>query len=83
MPLPQLIAADPNNLDALYGIGLTLIASSEKTQIQEAANYLADFIAKAPATDRRVPEVKSGLEALKAANNVEPEKPSKRKKGNL
>jgi|HubBroStandDraft_6_1064221.scaffolds.fasta_scaffold223330_1 tetratricopeptide (TPR) repeat protein len=77
------LAADPNNLDALYGIGLTLIASSEKTQIQEAANYLADFIAKAPATDRRVPEVKSGLEALKAANNVEPEKPSKRKKGNL
>jgi tetratricopeptide (TPR) repeat protein len=75
------LAADPNNLDALYGIGLTLVASTDKATLQEAANYLSDFIAKAPAADKRVPEVKSALDALKAANNVEAEKPSKRKKG--
>lgn len=75
-----ILTTDPNNLDALYGIGLTLIASPDKAVIQQAANYLGDFIAKAPATDRRVPDVKSALDALKAANNVEPEKPSKRKK---
>ncbi|HUK91979.1 MAG TPA: tetratricopeptide repeat protein [Blastocatellia bacterium] len=75
------LTTDPNNLDALYGIGLTLIASPDKAVIQQAANYLADFISKAPATDRRVPDVKSALDALKAVNNVEAEKPSKRKKG--
>jgi tetratricopeptide (TPR) repeat protein len=75
------LAADPNNLDALYGIGLTLVASTDKATLQEAANYLSDFIAKAPPADKRVPEVKSALDALKAANNVEAEKPSKRKKG--
>lgn len=75
------LTTDPNNLDALYGIGLNLIASPDKNVIQQAANYLADFLAKAPPTDRRVPEVKSGLDALKAAANVEPEKPAKRKKG--
>ncbi|HEY6334155.1 MAG TPA: carboxypeptidase regulatory-like domain-containing protein [Blastocatellia bacterium] len=76
-----ILATDASNLDALYGIGLTLIASPDKAVIQQAANYLGDFIAKAPATDRRVPDVKSALDALKAANNVEPEKPTRRKKG--
>jgi tetratricopeptide (TPR) repeat protein len=75
----SVLAADPNNADALYGLGLTLVASGERSKLQEAANYLADFAAKAPAADPRVAEVKSSLEALKNEFKVEAEKPSKRR----
>ena len=70
------IAADPTNFDALYGLGLTLIASTERAQIQEGAKTLADFVAKAPATDKRVPIVKEALEGVKNAYKVEAEKPA-------
>ncbi|HSE38109.1 MAG TPA: tetratricopeptide repeat protein, partial [Blastocatellia bacterium] len=69
-------AADPNNVDAIYGLGLTLIGSSERAQIQEGANALAEFLAKAPATDKRVPIVKSSLEELKSGLKIEAEKPA-------
>jgi len=72
----QVIAADPANFDALYGLGLTLIASTERAQIQEGANTLAEFVAKAPATDKRVPIVKEALEGVKNAYKVEAEKPA-------
>ena len=70
------LAADANNFDALYGLGLTLIASSERAQIQEGANTLAEFLVKAPATDKRVPIVKSSLEELKNGLKIEAEKPA-------
>jgi tetratricopeptide (TPR) repeat protein len=73
------ITADPANVDALYGLGLTLIAATEKEKIQEGANALADFVSKAPATDKRVPDVKAALEAVKEAYKVEAEKPAKRR----
>jgi tetratricopeptide (TPR) repeat protein len=72
------LAADPNNADAMYGLGLTLIASSEKERdkIQEGADMLALFVSKAPATDKRVPIVKEALEGVKNAYKIEAEKPS-------
>jgi tetratricopeptide (TPR) repeat protein len=73
------IAADPANVDALYGLGLTLVAAQEKEKIQEGANALADFVSKAPPTDKRVPDVKAALDAVKEAYKVEAEKPSKRR----
>jgi tetratricopeptide (TPR) repeat protein len=75
------ITTDPTNVDALYGLGLTLIAATEKEKIQEGANALADFVSKAPATDKRVPDVKAALEAVKEAYKVEAEKPSTRRRG--
>jgi tetratricopeptide (TPR) repeat protein len=72
----KVIAADPTAVDALYGLGLTLIAGTERAQIQEGANTLADFVAKAPATDKRVPIVKDALEGVKNAYKVEAEKPA-------
>lgn len=72
------LAADPNNINSLYGLGLTLIASQERNIIQEGANALGDFVAKAPPDDRRVPAVKEALEAVKNAYKIEAEKPSKR-----
>lgn len=72
----SVIASDPNNADAIYGLGLTLIGSSERAQIQEGANALAEFLTKAPATDKRVPIVKSSLEELKSGLKIEAEKPA-------
>jgi tetratricopeptide (TPR) repeat protein len=72
------IAADPNNADALYGLGLTLIASTERAQIQEGADTLALFASRAPATDKRVPIVKEALEGVKNAYKIEAEKPASR-----
>lgn len=72
----KVIAADPASVDALYGLGLTLIASTERAQIQEGANTLADFVSKAPPTDKRVPIVKDALEGVKNAYKVEAEKPA-------
>jgi tetratricopeptide (TPR) repeat protein len=77
----EAITTDPNNVDALYGLGLTLIAAQEKERIQEGANALADFVAKAQPTDKRVPDVKAALEAVKEAYKVEAEKPSTRRRG--
>jgi tetratricopeptide (TPR) repeat protein len=77
----QVLAADPNYADAIYGLGLTLIASSERAQIQEGANALAEFLAKAPATDKRVPIVKSSLEELKNGLKIEAEKPAAPSRG--
>jgi tetratricopeptide (TPR) repeat protein len=74
----RVLAADPSYVDALYGLGLTLIASppEQRAQIQEGANTLADFVAKAPPTDKRVPIVKDALEGVKNAYKVEAEKPA-------
>ncbi|MFY9555748.1 MAG: tetratricopeptide repeat protein [Blastocatellia bacterium] len=77
----KVLAADPNYADALYGLGLTLIASSERAQIQEGANALAEFLAKAPPTDKRLPVVKSSLEELKNGLKIEAEKPASTKRG--
>ena len=74
------LAVDPANIDALYGLGLTLIAGTEKAQIQEGANTLSDFVAKAPPTDKRVPIVKEALEGVKNAYKVEAEKAARRGK---
>jgi tetratricopeptide (TPR) repeat protein len=75
-----ILQADPNNVDALFGLGLTLVATGEKAKVQEGANYLADFVAKAPPTDKHVAEVKAVLDDLKKQQQVEPEKPTKRRR---
>jgi tetratricopeptide (TPR) repeat protein len=77
----KVLAADPNNLDALFGMGLTLLASSDMAKLQESANYLADFVSKAPPSDKRVNDAKATLEALKNQFKVEAEKPSQRRRG--
>ncbi|HET9533392.1 MAG TPA: tetratricopeptide repeat protein [Blastocatellia bacterium] len=77
----KVLEVDPNNADAFYGLGLTLVSSGDKAKLQEAANYLADFVAKAPASDPRVAEVKDSLQALKNEFKVEAEKPATRRRG--
>jgi tetratricopeptide (TPR) repeat protein len=74
----SVLTADPNNIDALYNLGITLLGSSEKEKIQESLNYLSDFVAKAPPTDKRVPDTRATIDAIKAQYKIEAEKPAKR-----
>jgi tetratricopeptide (TPR) repeat protein len=78
------LAGEPNNLDAIYGAGLTLLSSSEKEKLQEAANFLADFVAKASPSDQKwsqkVVDAKAALEVLKNESKVEAERPSRRRR---
>lgn len=75
----EVLTADKNNVDALYGLGLSLISTGDESKLKEAEKYLQEFVSKAPANDRRVPEVKESLAALKSLN-AEPEKPTKGRK---
>ncbi len=74
-----ILAAEPNNINAIYDMGLTLLGSTEKEKLQEAANALADFVSKAPAEDKRVPDARNSLEVLKNEFKVQAEKPAKRR----
>ncbi|HKS40469.1 MAG TPA: carboxypeptidase regulatory-like domain-containing protein [Blastocatellia bacterium] len=70
----KVLANDPKNLDALFNIGLALLA----TNPQESVNALADFVDKAPPTDKRVADAKNTIVAIKEQFKVEAEKPAKR-----
>jgi len=74
-----ILAVEPNNVDAIYNMGLTLLGSTEREQLQEAANALADFVSKAPADDKRVPDARNSLEVLKNEFKVQAEKPARRR----
>ena len=73
----KVLAVDPNNLDALYNLGLALLGATEKEKIQQSVNALAEFVSKAPATDKRVADAKATIDAIKNQFNVEAEKPEK------
>ncbi|MFL6212743.1 MAG: carboxypeptidase regulatory-like domain-containing protein [Blastocatellia bacterium] len=74
----NILAGDPNNVEALYNLGITLLGSSDKEKIQESLNYLSDFVAKAPATDKRVPDAKATITAIKEQYKIDAEKPAAR-----
>ena len=56
---------------ALFNIGAI---NADKAKYQEAANYLAKFVDKAPDTDPLKADAKDILQALKDQENVKPEK---------
>jgi tetratricopeptide (TPR) repeat protein len=58
----EILQADPNNLDALYGLGLNL--SLDPSKSKDAAALWKKFLEKAPATDSRVAMVKEGIQTL-------------------
>jgi tetratricopeptide (TPR) repeat protein len=73
-----IIEANPDNLDAIYKLGL---AYASVAKFQESANTFQKFLDKAPESDPRVPEVKVVLKDLIVGNNLQPPKsePDKRK----
>jgi tetratricopeptide (TPR) repeat protein len=82
----KILDAQPDNVDALYGIGICEISvaygASDKVKMQEGVNYLQQFVDKAPDAHRYKAEAKATLAELKSTENVVPEKttPSRRKR---
>jgi tetratricopeptide (TPR) repeat protein len=68
----EVLAVEPDNLDALYYVGLAY-AGEEKT-FQDSANMLQRFVDKAPATDSRVAEAQASIQYLKETGKVAPQK---------
>jgi tetratricopeptide (TPR) repeat protein len=55
----------PENLDAMYGVGMTLIELKDASKRREAENYLTNFLKKTDPSDDRITEVKETLASLK------------------
>lgn len=74
----KILEANPDDLNALLRAGQALFnigaINTDKTKYQEAANYLARFVEKAPDTDPLKADAKAILDALKDQENVKPEK---------
>ena len=74
----KILTANPDDLNALLRAGQALFnigaINSDKTKYQEAANYLAQFVEKAPDTDPLKADAKAILDTLKDQANVKPEK---------
>jgi len=48
-----ILAANPNNLDAIYGLGIALASDGSTEKTAQARDMLQQFASKAPATDPR------------------------------
>jgi tetratricopeptide (TPR) repeat protein len=75
----KILAQKPDDTDALVKSGMLLfnigaMNNNDKTKYQEAANYLQQFVDKAPDTDKLKDDAKAILEELKNQQNVKAEK---------
>ena len=74
----KILETNPDDLDALLRAGQALFnigaINTDKTKYQEAANYLARFVEKAPDTNPFKADAKAILDTLKDQENVKPEK---------
>jgi tetratricopeptide (TPR) repeat protein len=75
----KILAQNPDDTDALVKTGMLLfnigaMNNNDKEKYQEAANYLQQFVDKAPDTDKLKGDAKAILEELKNQQNVKAEK---------
>ncbi|MFN7947821.1 MAG: tetratricopeptide repeat protein [Blastocatellia bacterium] len=70
----EILQGDPENLDALYELGLAYAGAGK---FQESANTLQKFLDKAPPTNPHVEEVKVVIKDLVVGNNLQPPKSEK------
>ena len=74
----KILEANPDDTDALVKSGMLLFnigaMNNDKAKYQEAANYLQQFVDKAPDSDRFKADAKAILEELKNQQNVKAEK---------
>lgn len=64
----EILKTDPDNVEALYSLGLAYIGTSN---FQEAANTLQKFVDRAPEGDSRVAEAKAVMKDLIVGNNLQ------------
>ena len=74
----EIVATEPDDVDANRVLGLALFASGDKAKFQEAANFLQHYVDKAPDTDPLKASAKESLDYLKTAENIKPEKTTSR-----
>ncbi|MEP7271228.1 MAG: carboxypeptidase regulatory-like domain-containing protein, partial [Acidobacteriota bacterium] len=72
----EILATDPDNIDALYNLGL---AFASVGKFQESANTLQKFVDKAPESDARVADTKAVIKDLIVGNNLQAPKADDRK----
>ncbi|HYN23691.1 MAG TPA: tetratricopeptide repeat protein [Pyrinomonadaceae bacterium] len=74
----KILATNPDDTDALVKSGMLLFnigaVNNDKAKYQEAANFLQQFVDKAPDTDKLKADAKAILEELKNQQNVKAEK---------
>ena len=74
----KILSANPDDTDALVKSGMLLFnigaMNNDKAKYQEAANFLQQFVDKAPDTDKLKADAKAILEELKNQQNVKAEK---------
>lgn len=74
----KILDANPEDTDALVKTGMLLFnigaLNNDKVKYQEAANYLQQFVDKAPDTDTFKADAKAILDELKNQQNVKAEK---------
>ncbi|HKP67878.1 MAG TPA: hypothetical protein VJV05_01260, partial [Pyrinomonadaceae bacterium] len=83
----KILEVDPNNLDALAGIGLALYsegsmtAPPDKAILQEGLNFMQKFVDTAPDTHKLKESTKAIIEELKNEQKLAPQKtaPTKRR----
>lgn len=72
------LTSSPNNIDALAGLGLSLVnegfITGDKAQLQEGANILAQYASAAPDGHKYKADAQGLLDSLKKENNVTPQK---------
>ena len=61
----NILNAEPNNIDAILGLGLSLYQSGDKTKYQEAAKYLRRFVEMATDTHPLKLSAKEALDFMK------------------
>ncbi|MDI1241560.1 MAG: hypothetical protein PSX80_06530 [bacterium] len=74
----KIVETTPDNLDALAGLGLSLVNAGyikdNKEQLQEGANYLQKFASAAPPTHKYKDDATGLIESLKAEQKITPQK---------
>ncbi len=75
----KILETNPDDTDALVKSGMLLfnigaMNNNDKVKYQEAANYLQQFVEKAPDTDKLKADAKAILDELKNQQNVKAEK---------
>jgi len=82
----QVLEASPGNIDAMAGLGLSLVnlgyVNNDKTQLQEGANVLQKFASAAPDTNKYKADALGLIENLKNEQNVVPQKAAPARKRN-
>jgi tetratricopeptide (TPR) repeat protein len=83
----KILEKNPDDTDALVKSGMLLfnigaMNNNDKEKYQQAANYLQQFVDKAPDTDKLKPDAKAILDELKNQQNVKAEKttPTRRRR---